>query len=95
MWSKPFMDGIEKELDRDGLISLVWELRREVAELRAENQQLRVENEQLRQRIEELEEGQAEWPTRRLGESYSLDAEEQRRREADGAKPAASAAWMN
>jgi transposase len=79
------MDGIEKELDRDGLISLVWELRREVAELRAENEQLRVENEQLRQRIEELEEGQAERPTRRLGESYSLDAEEQRRREADEA----------
>jgi transposase len=79
------MDGIEKELDRDGLISLVWELRREVAELRAENERLRVENEQLRQRIEELEEGQAERPTRRLGESYSLDAEEQRRREADEA----------
>jgi transposase len=76
------MDGIEKELDRDGLIALVLDLRREVAQLRAENEQLRAENaqlrtenEQLRKRVAELE---GRGPTPRLDESYSLKAEEQR-----------------
>lgn len=67
------MEGIERELDRESLIALVLEQREQLAELRAENAR-------LRQRIEQLE---GKRPTRRLEESYSLRAEEQRREQAD------------
>lgn len=39
MGEKPFMDGLEKARDRDGLIALVLDLRRDVARLRVENEQ--------------------------------------------------------
>jgi len=70
------MDANERELDRDGLLALVRELRAEIAAARAESAALRA-------RIVELERS---GPTSRPGESYSVDAEERRRRDADAAK---------
>jgi hypothetical protein len=55
------MDGIEAELDREALIALVVDLRKQLAA--------------LQKRVEELE---GKNPTERLGESYSLRAEERR-----------------
>lgn len=67
---------IEKELDHAALVALVQELREEVVALRKENAQ-------LKQRIAELEDNGN--PTQRLGESYSLRAEEQRERDRQSA----------
>lgn len=69
------MEGIEKELDREGLIA-------RVRQLREENARLRRENAQLRRRIEQLEGAGA---SKRPAESYSLRAEEQRREQASDA----------
>jgi hypothetical protein len=68
------MDGLERELDREALLARVRELRRE--------------NAALRRRVEELERQLAERPgaTKRLSESYSLAAEEQRAAQRGGRK---------
>lgn len=62
---------VEKELDHAALATLVQELCEDVVALRKENAQ-------LKQRIAELEDNGN--PTQRLGQSYSLRAEEQRER---------------
>ena len=63
---------VEEELDHATLATLVQELCEDVVALRKENAQ-------LKQRIAELEDNGN--PTQRLGQSYSLQAEEQRERD--------------
>ncbi len=75
------MDGIEQSpeqsLDREALVALVVELRRELLLLREVNVFLIEANAVLRRRVEELE-GRGGKPTKKLAEPYSLRAEERR-----------------
>lgn len=74
------MDGTDESLDREALISLVVELRRELLELREQNAALRL-------RVEELERGGGK-PTKKVDQAYSLRAEEQRQQsQMDGERP--------
>lgn len=69
------MDGLEQDLDREGIRALVREV-----------QALRAENARLRRRIGELEAqlAAAGKPTPRLDEPYSLQAEQQRQDQRQG-----------
>ena len=78
------MDGTDESLDREALIALVVELRRELLELREQNALFKAENSALRRRVEELERGGGK-PTKKLDQAYSLRAEEQRQQRAAGA----------
>ena len=75
------MDGIEQSpeqsLDREALVALVVELRRELLLLRDVNVALTEANAVLRRRVAELE-GRGGKPTTKLAEPYSLRSEERR-----------------
>lgn len=70
------MDGTAGQPSYSDLAALVAQLQVELAELRAENQQ-------LKKRIAELEKKN---PTQRLDKSYSVKADEKRRKEAETKK---------
>ena len=70
------MDGTAGQPSYSDLAALVARLQVELAGLRAENQQ-------LKQRIAELEKKN---PTQRLDKSYSVKADEKRRRDAEAKK---------
>ena len=74
------MDGATGQPSYSDLLAIVAQLQVELAELRAENQQLKQRNAELQERIAELEKKN---PTQRLGTSYSMKADEKRRRELD------------
>ena len=82
------MAGTEELLDREALVALVVELRRELLVLREQNAILRDDNAALRRRVEELERRGGR-PTKKLEQAYSMRAEEQRQqRAAADAEPA-------
>ena len=68
------MDGADQSLDREALIALLVELRRELLVLREENAS-------LRRRVEELE-GRGGKRRKKVEQAYSMRAEEQRQKAA-------------
>jgi len=77
------MDGADQSLDREALMALVVELRRELLVLREENAS-------LRRRVEELE-GRGGKRTKKVEQAYSMRAEEQRQKAATEGEPAPGA----